>query len=249
MKQPCPVCDSDSYPLDVVDFNKSCAEPRGYYLPLSGIPIYYFLCSQCGFCFAPEIYKWDISEFENKIYNSDYIKVDPDYVEARPKANAKFLIDMIGNNSTKIKHLDYGGGKGLLSNLLNHSGWTSTSYDPFVDKNLNPGSLGKFDLITAFEVFEHVPQVKKLVTDLSSLLVDDGVVLFSTVLSDNEINPQKRLTWWYASPRNGHISLFSQKSLQTLCAQENFHLGSFNPGFHASWKKVPAWASHFIRVT
>ncbi len=248
MMQPCPVCDSDSAPLDVVDFNKSCDEPRGYYLPLSGIPIYYFLCPQCGFCFAPEMYKWDITEFENKIYNSDYVKVDPDYVETRPKSNAKFLIDIIGNKSTRIKHLDYGGGDGLLSKLLKDTGWQSTSYDPFVNRDVSLNSLGKFDLITAFEVFEHVPQVKKLVADLSSLLVDNGVVLFSTLLSDKEIEAQKRITWWYASPRNGHISLFSQKSLQILCAQENFQLGSFSSGFHAIWKKVPSWASHFIRV-
>jgi SAM-dependent methyltransferase len=249
MKKHCPVCAGDCFPLDVVDFNKSCEEARGYYLPLSGVPIYYFLCSQCQFCFTPEIYKWSTKDFEKKIYNSDYIKVDPDYLDARPRNNAQVLIDLLNNKSANIKHLDYGGGSGQLSNLLKKSGWQSTSYDPFVDKNLKLNRLGTFDLITAFEVFEHVPNVKQLIADLSSLLVEDGVVLFSTLLSDTHIETQKRIIWWYASPRNGHISIFSQKSLQVLCTSEKFQLGSFSTGFHAIWREIPHWANHFIKTS
>jgi SAM-dependent methyltransferase len=248
MKQFCPICAGDSFFLDVVDFNKSCEENRDYYLPLSGIPIYYSLCTDCGFCFTPEIYQWTVQEFATKIYNSDYIKVDPDYVESRPRSNAEFLIGLLADKALNIRHLDYGGGDGLLSRLLSEAGWSSASYDPFVNTDLSLDKLGKFDLITAFEVFEHVPNVRQLLKDLSSLLVDDGVVLFSTLLSDGNIEAQKRITWWYASPRNGHISLFSQKSLQTICTQQNFQLGSFSSGFHAIWKKIPSWANHFIRV-
>ncbi len=110
-KQFCPICASDSFALDVVDFNKSCGEVWGFYLPLSGIPIYYFLCSQCNFCFAPEIYCWKIEEFEQKIYNSDYIKVDPDYRYKRPYNNSQLVMTLLNSQTNNIKHLDYGGGK------------------------------------------------------------------------------------------------------------------------------------------
>ncbi len=56
----CPVCASIATALDVVDFNKSCEEQKGSYLQLSGIPIYYFLCDNCNFCFAPEICAWSM---------------------------------------------------------------------------------------------------------------------------------------------------------------------------------------------
>jgi hypothetical protein len=39
-------------------------------------------------------------------------------------------------------------------------------------------------------------------------------VLFSTLLSDGEIVRGRPLRWWYAAPRNGHISLFSAQSLR-----------------------------------
>lgn len=66
--------------LDVVDLKKSCEEQRGKYRALAGLPIYYALCGQCGFCFAPELQTWTLDKFEEWIYNNEYILVDPDYV-------------------------------------------------------------------------------------------------------------------------------------------------------------------------
>ena len=170
------------------------------------------------------------------------------YLDVRPRANANSLFSTFGNRRSEIRHLDYGGGRGLLSTLLCKSGWQSTSYDPFVDRDTHLENLGKFDLITAYEVFEHVPDVAQLISNLSSLLVQDGVVLFSTLLSDGNLGPRQRISWWYASPRNGHISLFSSKSLTVLGAKEGFHFSSFSLGFHAFWRNVPPWAKHIIRV-
>ena len=245
-RRPCPICDALSAPLDVVDFNKSCAESRGIYLPLTGIPIYYSLCDKCGFCFAPEMYEWTLDEFEQRVYNDQYVDVDPDYVHKRPSLSAGALVEMFGKSGMGISHLDYGGGHGLLSDLMRDSGWKSASYDPFVDRAMRVDQLGKYDLITAFEVFEHVPDVKRLANELSMLLVPEGIVLFSTLLSDGHIQRQQRLSWWYASPRNGHISLFSANSLQTFAAGAGFHCRSFSEGFHVLWKIVPAWAAHLF---
>jgi SAM-dependent methyltransferase len=240
--RPCPICDAPSVPLDVVDFNKSCKK----ILPLAGIPIYYSLCDQCGFCFAPDMYEWTLEEFELRVYNDEYVEVDPDYVHVRPSANATALIAMFGKSGAGIDHLDYGGGHGLLSDLLRDSGWKSASYDPFVDTQLQIDQLGKYDLITAFEVFEHVPDVKQLASDLSILLNPEGMILFSTLLSDGDIHRDQRLVWWYASPRNGHISLFSTNSLYALAVGTGFSCKSFTKDFHAFWRTIPQWALHIF---
>lgn len=244
----CPVCNGTCSLLDVVDFNKSCEEARGKFLGLAGVPVYYALCSNCGFCFIPEIAAWKLEEFEERIYNNEYVLVDPDYLEIRPRANAANLISMFGDGAHSIKHLDYGGGSGLLASVLKKSNWQSVSYDPFVDRNVNIDQLGKFDLVTAFEVFEHVPDVQQLMANLRSLLAPNGIVLFSTLLSDGNIFSNQRISWWYASPRNGHISLFSRKSLAILAQNSGFNLGSFSEGFHVLFEKVPPWADHIIRI-
>lgn len=244
----CPVCGGACSLLDVVDFNKSCEEARGKFLKLAGIPVYYVLCSNCGFCFAPQIATWKLEEFEERIYNDDYILVDPDYLESRPRTDATNLISMFQDRAHSIKHLDYGGGKGVLSNLLREANWQSVSYDPFVDRNIRVDQLGKFDLITAYEVFEHVPDIRELMSNIKSLLLPGGLLLFSTLLSDENIKPNQRITWWYASPRNGHISLFSRKSLLILAKNHGFNFGSYSNGFHAFFTKVPPWADHLIRT-
>ena len=186
------------------------------------MPIYYTRCKNCGFCYAPHMHSWSKDEFTARIYNEGYLQVDPDYVGVRSRDNAAYLVKLIGAEATGISHLDYGGGNGLLSNLLCQSGWHSTSYDPFVDRDVNIANLPPVDLITSFEVFEHVPDLSKLMGDLSALLKNDGIVLFSTLLSDGNIAERSRLNWWYASPRNGHISLYSRDSLYHLAARSGF---------------------------
>lgn len=243
---PCPICDGAALAHDVVDFNKSCEEPRGKFLPLSGIPIYYYLCESCRFCFAPEFSKWRIEDFENNIYNDEYATVDPDYEEDRPRANAELLTRLFADHASRVRHLDYGGGNGLLSELLVDAGWKSSSYDPFVNRGVKIDDLGKFELISAFEVFEHVPDPIQLMADVASLLKQDGVAIFSTLLSDGNIVPDQRLNWWYASPRNGHVSLFSAKSLSILGAKKGLRLTSISNGLHAYFRGAPDWARQVI---
>jgi SAM-dependent methyltransferase len=242
----CSICGGGAVLLDVVDFNKSCAENTGTFLPLSGIPIYYAICPSCGFCFAPQMHRWTMEEFAERVYNKEYILVDPDYVESRPRGNAANIHNMLGRHCSVIRHLDFGGGGGLLARTLRALNWQSTSYDPFVDKGVNIADLGKFDLITAYEVFEHVPQVNQLMKDLVSLLAPNGLVMFSTMSSDGNIAPRHRLNWWYASPRNGHVSLFSGRSLALLGQKHGLKFGSFNPGFHVYFTEFPQWAQHFV---
>ena len=244
----CSVCEGGCDPLDVVDFNKSCEEVRGKFLPLSGNPVYYYLCNQCGFCFSPSIYKWKLKDFSKNIYNKQYAEVDPDYELTRPKTNADNLINAFKDKEADIKHIDYGGGNGRLSNFLRLSGWNSESYDPFYNETTNISTLGKFNLVTAFEVFEHVPDVNNLLSDLNLLLEDEGLIIFSTLLSDGNIFRHERLNWWYASPRNGHISLFSRKSLEILASKYHFQFASFSHGLHLLFRQqIPTWAEHIIK--
>jgi hypothetical protein len=243
---PCPVCATETVIHDVVDFNKSCEEARQLFLPLSGRPIYYHRCPGCAFVLAPEFGQWSDQEFQEHIYNERYIDIDPDYVSKRPMGNAGFLRQLFGDSHGEIRHLDYGGGSGVLSNALREQGWDSTSYDPFPRNERRIEDLGRFNLITAFEVFEHVPDVTELMNNITSLMADECVVIFSTLLSDGHITPNSRLTWWYASPRNGHISLFSKQSLVLLAEQRGLQFGSFNGGTHCLFNRLPGWGMKLV---
>jgi hypothetical protein len=54
------------------------------------------------------------------------------------------------------------------------------------------------------------------------------------------------LNWWYASPRNGHVSLYTAPSLQRLSQPLGLSLASFNEGFHLLLRGRPAFARHFL---
>ena len=243
----CPVCGAKAPLLDTVDLNKTCEEARGVHLPPSGIDVQYYLCADCSFCFAPALQAWSMNEFEERIYNDGYAAIDPDYERVRPEGNARMLHQVFGQ--APPTHLDFGGGSGLMSRLLQAKGWDSRSYDPFVDRTVKASDLGTFDLVTAFEVFEHVPDVDALVVGIKALLKPGGLVFFSTLLSDGEIGMGRPLTWWYASPRNGHISLFSAESLRRLLEDQGLNLRSLSANLHLACESstLPSWASRLVR--
>ena len=242
----CPVCNNQTILLDVVDFNKNCEEKRGKFLPISGTPIYYNHCSRCSFTFAPEFETWTEKDFLEKIYNDEYVEIDPDYLKARPQNNSQSLKNLFSEQKKFIKHLDYGGGNGRLSQLLKEDGWNSETYDPFPSGGASLDDLGKFNLITVFEVFEHVPDINVLMKNLTQLMSDDCLVLFSTLVSDGNLKLNNRINWWYASPRNGHIRLFSKQALTLLGSKYTLKFGSFSDGFHCYFRQVPGWAKHIF---
>jgi 2-polyprenyl-3-methyl-5-hydroxy-6-metoxy-1,4-benzoquinol methylase len=230
MKQ-CQVCNNESTYVDSIDFNTYSG---GIFGEPSGSLISYYKCKYCGFAFASEMQNWSDDQFHKLVYNTEYAQIDPDHSYVRPAANAEFLNEIFSTCISEISHLDYGGGNGTMTNILNASGWNSTTYDKFYH-NSKLKSEKCFNLITAFEVFEHVPNIPELMDDLLQYLQLDGVILFSTLINDKKItNP---LTWWYACPRNGHISLFSTVSLNIIASVYDLEYKKITNNLHIFYKK------------
>jgi hypothetical protein len=81
----------------VADFHKNCHKEAQEPLALSGIPIYYHRCRDCGFLFTVAWDAWSPEDFARQIYNAEYLRVDPDYVERRPHFNAQMLAQLLGH--------------------------------------------------------------------------------------------------------------------------------------------------------
>ena len=235
--KPCKICGSKADLYGVVDFHKSCLEQKGYKLNLSGIPIYYRRCAQCSFVFTDAFDNWSHQDFERRIYNADYAKVDPEYLDSRPEKNAEFINLAFGAGKTGLRVLDYGGGNGALADTLRRDGYTADSFDPFSQHNVRP--TGKANLLTAFEVMEHVPEPHRTVDDMLSLLEPDGIVLFSTLLQPPDFD-QIGLNWWYIGPRNGHISIYSPLTLEHLFKPKGLSMVSLNGGMHLACRNMAA---------
>jgi hypothetical protein len=237
----CKICAGPSSLFGVVDFHKSCIEAQRKRLPLSGYPVYFRRCGQCGFAFTTAFDSWDPKAFHEHIYNRDYIVVDPDYIDLRPSGNAKLVASSFPDARQSTEILDFGGGAGVFADRLREQGFSASTYDPFSSFNQMPQQ--RFDLLTCFEVMEHVPFPQTTVATMVSLLKSPGAILFSTLVqpADFEVTG---LNWWYAAPRNGHISLYSSESLALLFKPHGMRVGSFNANLHIAYAQIPPFAAH-----
>ncbi len=238
----CKCCDNNSPLFGVCDFSKNCNSVN---LKLTGIPIYYYKCQNCGFLFTSTFDAFNQDDFSKHIYNDTYIEVDPDFIEKRPNANANMLKKLLTNFKTDRTILDYGGGNGALAKKLTQQGFDIQTYDPF-SKEFHIKPNKKFDLVVSFEVLEHVPNPKEIFKDMLSLtLADKGIILFSTLLQAKEIE-KNGMNWWYIGPRNGHISIYTKKSLGLVLGGFGYKLVSFSQGLHVAYKQAPEFANNWF---
>jgi len=213
----CKICDHSTSVWGCVDSNKSCEENNGFYLPYTGNAIYYLKCDHCDFLFTVDYDHWTKEDYKNNIYNDDYIKVDPEYTGARSLGQAKLLI----SNQTFRKNdyvLDYGAGNGTLGSIMNQNGYNVESWDPMWGTEPTWDTNKKFDLIMAFEVWEHTPNPRETLREMKQWLKPNGTIFIGT-LSSGIMEGRRETNHWYLSPRNGHVCMHSNKSLDELFFQ------------------------------
>jgi hypothetical protein len=146
------------------------------------------------------------------------------------------LISLLFPNGTRF--LDYAGGYGTLVRLMRDRGFDFYWSDPYA-KNLHargfehvPGS--RYDLLTALEVLEHLPNPLE---DIARMLdLADNVLVTTELLPEPAPVPPN---WWYYAVKGGqHISFYSTDSLRKIASHFNVYLlGGFLPPVHAKAAK------------
>jgi hypothetical protein len=239
---PCKICGTVSAPFDVVDFQKSC-DHRLYPAGLSGIPVIYHRCPSCAFIFTRFFDGFTPSQWARHVYNADYVRVDPDYVAVRPRVNARELQSFLPRK-TGVIGLDFGGGNGLTAALMRDAGWAFESLDPFGHSNVSAQHAGHFNFCSAMEVLEHTPDPVAALESIVGMCTGQRLIVFiGTAVHDGLVSDATRLAWWYAAPRNGHISLFSRAALARLGAAFGLQYTSITRGTHLLTRGVSPWAA------
>lgn len=195
----------------------------------------YFKCSECGFiqtekphwfkeAYSSAITSLDIGLVGRNIYYSNIVE---DILYKYFVKNARFL--------------DFAGGYGMFTRIMRDKGFDFFREDKYCEnlfaKHFDISDLPekdrKFELVTAFELMEHIKEPFK---ELDYIFSMTSSFLFST-----ELIPEHDLeSWWYLGTEHGqHISFYTKKSLKRIAEKYNKNYYSSGSLHLITNKKIP----------
>lgn len=216
----CKVCESDSHHF-------AQGKVMGKY------DVDYFQCSNCGFVQTEEPY-WLDEAYSQPIASSDVGLAFRNLSFSQITQN--LLFNFFNHQS---KFLDYGGGYGLFVRLMRDAGFDFYWLDKFCQNifaqgfEIDTATNNQFELVTAFEVFEHLVHP---IDEVEELLKISRNILLSTELLP-ESNPKPNEWWYYVLHEGQHVSLYTAKSLSILAAKFNLNFYSNGSSLHLLTEK------------
>lgn len=136
-------------------------------------------------------------------------------------------------------YLDWAGGYGIFVRLMRDIGFDFRWTDPYSTnlfaKNADIGDMKKFELITCFEVFEHLEHPLE---QFEKLLAQSDNILISTELFKSYNIPQLQDWYYYGSQHGQHISFYSIETLHFIAEKYKLNLLTNNFNLHLFSRRV-----------
>jgi hypothetical protein len=176
----------------------------------------YRLCEQCRFLYI-ESPSWLEEAYKIPINVSDTgIMVRNLELSRITSVLLHFLFNRTG------RFLDYAGGYGIFTRLMRDIGFDFYWYDPYSTNLTARGfelvdGMSDFELLTCFEVFEHIVDPMK---EMEKMFHLSDSILISTCLLPASI-PKPENWWYYGLDHGQHVSFYSHKTLQYIADKYN----------------------------
>lgn len=200
---------------------------------LNKYDVEYFKCSQCSFIQTENPY-WLDESYSSAITQLDIGLIDRNYELSK---KTSLIIDIFFNKRSNF--IDFAGGYGMFVRLMRDKGFNFYRQDKYCKNifaqhfDIIDTTIQRFELATAFEVFEHLADPMQ---EIDEILSYADSILFSTVLQPSEnVGPNN---WWYVSPEIGqHIALYHYDSIKKIAQIKGLHLYSDGKYLHLLTKK------------
>lgn len=181
----------------------------------------FYQCTTCQFIQTETPFWLD------EAYSSAITKLDIGYV-GRNFLLAEITKFILTNYLTKTgTFLDYGGGYGLFVRLMRDRGFNFYRQDVYCENifanyfdisDLDVARNQTFNVLTCFEVFEHLADPMKEIENMFK--VSDSILFTTQLQPKNRMESEK--DWWYFSTETGqHIAFYSKRTLQFIAKHFN----------------------------
>jgi SAM-dependent methyltransferase len=171
-------------------------------------------CTNCGSLHSKE--NADLPKYYSRYPFKDH-KLD--YFASRAYANRLRLLRKVGvRNDSRI--LDYGCGSGVFIDFLARRGFSNLhGFDAFIPRFADPSVLStKFDVVTSYDVIEHVSDPREYLKQLVDALADGGLLILGTPNADGiRLSPKPPFPVELSQPYHRHI--FSERQLFSLARE------------------------------
>lgn len=211
---PCPACNASLRRV----FNKKV---------LNKYLVDYFECSGCG------LVKTENPYWLSEAYSSAIADLDTGLVQRNIRMSELTAQFIERNFDPSGVYLDFAGGYGLFVRLMRDKGfdfyWTDKyCANLFAHFFSHSQAMASYDLVTAFELFEHLNDPLTQVQDIARI---SDTILFTTEIRPSEIRDVEE--WWYLVPETGqHVTFYSLKSLESLAETLGMRLYSDGRNTH-----------------
>ena len=210
-------------------------------------------CDNCGLVFLSSFNHIKKSHYEDSgMHDREALDIDKwlETTEEDDKRRYQFVKEKITNKAV----LDFGCGIGGFLNLVKNSASKADGVElekalqsSFKQRKLNVFSnlslvRGKYDVITAFHVVEHLEKPKEILKQLSKFLTEDGEMIIEVPNSNDalltlyENKPFQNFTYW-----SQHLFLFNEKTITELVKQAGLklnwikHIQRYSLSNHLYW--------------
>lgn len=218
MNKSCPICESQ----DISDFNK--------YETFNLV-----ICNNCDLVFREDINVLNFKQLIDEIYNEDWVSMRRQYLKDTFLGHSIFntlLLEMFKPEKGCLLEIGSGTGEFLFS--AQSAGWDVTGLEPsarasrFAADELKVNIINgiwdinrfqkKFDVVVFWHVLEHITRPKQFLLEVSSILKEDGLIVFSLPNKNSFTNQvMGKLSPLYTE--KDHVAHYSPKNLALLIEQ------------------------------